>query len=1035
MRLLHFSDFHLNNNTLLKDGLFTIEPFLQSLNTLNNDQPIDLVVFSGDLIDQGGRSFKSAEEAFMSFYDNVIRKVCHKLNLGDDKFIICPGNHDIVRNLDSEITESGCLNTLTSTSKVNSFIRDIRNGGDMSGVKRIVPYKDFLDVLYTPSENLVVSYFESGFKYKIDNRKIGIIAFNSSWRCFGDNDKGNLLIGEDQLINGIKYIKDCDYKIAVIHHFIDQLTDTDKLLSEKLLQSEFDMLLCGHVHSASNKYVIEPQGKLLTLIAPGTLSVNVDTDSKKYSNGFSIIDLNFLDAKMSIKFYSYNFPNPEFNLNTSLGKEGIWAIDLPKSEAIEKEIERQNLIKTINEEHVCKMDMHMLTYSTDTDAPKSLMELFVQPKLTLKASINSDKEETIEDILSIINNKENYLLFGTKESGKTILLDKLICECLNPLNNVTYIPVYIEFSKIASDLVSNIRDYLLVSKEATKAILSTHPILLLVDNLKTSNEFVDLVKIKQLFDLTDEFPNLKIIATYTILYGNEIPEHYTSLDKFKFNTVTIKDFQSKQIRDLTTKWFKDKNLIDKPQKVETLINGFLSLSLPRTPFTVSMFLWIIEKQQNYKPINNSTLIENFIEKLLNKHSKTGILSETFDYQNKVRLLSEIAYKMLKEDGENYSDTHANVFQFISFYLKKKDFSYNVEKILNELIECGIFVKDDNFIRFRFTCFLEYFLVKKMGYDSKFKEEVLDENNYLKYINEIDYFTGLNRDDADILKLIVNRSNIAFKETKEKIQALGHSLDDFFKQSVSQIKIPKNDVTSLVSDYKATEEDLIDMDDAKLLSQKAESGIQKKGKDSAPEAIAKSFILSLKVLKNSEEVEEQNLKLNSLKYILDNSVYFAIFYKIFVSQLIEKKLVPEKEKEEQIQILQFLPWYHETLMNDNMGTQKLSQTLYRKIQEDKSNETISEFEKFLSVFLYADVRGQNYFDVLDEYIKSTNKKYILDMSFIKIMNYYNIRSKDPDSDLKYLNMIGDILIKAKGYSKEDKGKLMEKYKTKKPNKDS
>ncbi|MFA6245929.1 MAG: metallophosphoesterase [Mucilaginibacter sp.] len=1034
MRLLHFSDFHLDNNTLIKDGLFTIQPFLNSIEKINNEQQVDLVVFSGDLIDQGGKSFNSPEQAFLSFYDNVIRKICSKLNIGDDKFIICPGNHDAVRNLDTEITEAGCLNILKSSVKVNDFIKKIRNGGDMSGALRMKPYKDFLDVLYTPSENLYVSFFESGFKYKFDNKKIGIISFNSSWRCYGDTDKGNLLLGEDQLINGIDYLKDCDYRIAVMHHYTDQLFDSDKLISEKLLQSEFDMMLCGHVHSASNRYIIEPQGKLLTLIAPGTLTANINTDYKKYSNGFSTIDLNFLESKIFIKFYEYTFPNSAFSINTAMGKDGLWILDLPKSEEIEKEIERQSLIKTINEEHICKMDMHMLTYSTDTDAPKSLIELFVQPKLALKASINSDKEEVVEDLNTLLKNKENYLLFGTKESGKTILLDKLIHECLNPLNNANYIPVYVEFSKISSDLISNIRDYLLVSKEATKAILDTHPILLLIDNLKASNDFIDLLKIKQLYDLAAEYPKLKIIATYNILYAGEIPEHYTSLDKFKFNNINIKDFQSKQIRELTTKWFKDKDLIDKPQKVETLINGFLALSLPRTPFTVSMFLWIIEKQQNYKPINNSTLIETFIEKLLNKHSKSGILSETFDYQNKVRLLSEIAYKMLKEDGENYSDTHVNIFQFINSYLKKKDFSYNVEKILAELIDSGIFIKEDNSIRFRFTCFLEYFLVKKMGFDPKFKSEVLDEANYLKFINEIDYFTGLNRDDVDILKLIVERSSAEFKEIKEKIRALGHSVDDFFKQSVSKIKIPKNEVTSLVSDYKATEEDLINMDDAKLLSQKTENGIQKKAKDTAPDAIAKSFILSLKVLKNSEEVEEQNLKLNSLKSILDNSIYFAIFYKIFVSQLIENKLIPDNEKEEQIQILQFLPWYHQALMNDNMGTQKLSQTLYRKIQEDKSDNRISDFEKFLSVFLYADVKGHNYFDVLDEYIKNTTKKYILDMSFIKIMNYYNIRSKNPDSDLKYLNMIGDILIKAKGYSKEDKSNLMAKYKTKKPEKD-
>ncbi len=1035
MRILHFSDFHLTKSSLDKDKLFTIQPFLKTLEELNTEQQVDLVVFSGDMIDKGGQSFPTPVDAFISFYDNVIQKVCATLKIEDNKFIIAPGNHDIVRNYDSELIENGCRTTLVTEQAINKFLKEKRNGVDLSGIQRIIPYKDFLEMIYTSSENIALSLFESSFTYKIDNKQIGVVSFNTSWRCYDNDDKGRLLIGEDQLINSLKAVDKCDYKIAILHHHPEHLMDFDRLITEKILQSNFDLLLCGHVHSADNKYIIEPHGQLLTLIAPGTLASNVDSDSKRYSNGFSVIDLNFIEGKITTTFYTYSSLNTKFHINTAVGKSGIWEIELPKTESIEREIEKQKLLNSIKEEHSSKCDTHLLTYNTDTDAPKSLMELFVQPKLTYKASIDSEKEEVIDDLMDVLKNADNYLFFGTKEAGKTLLLDRLIHECISTRTLNSYVPVYIEFSKISSDIVTNIRDYLLISKEATKNALNTHSILLLIDDLKLNNDFVDLLKIKQLIDLKGAYHKIKIICTYQVLFDNEIPEYFELLEKLSFKTITIKDFQSKQIRELTTKWFKDKELLDKPQKVETLINGFLALSLPRTPFAVSMFLWIIEKQQNYKPINNSTLIENFIEKLLSKHARGGILSESFDYQNKVRLLSEIAYKMLKDDRANYSDTHANVIQFISQYLRKKDFTFNVEKILNELVDCGIFIKDGNSLRFRFNCFFEYFLVKKMGYDSLFKKEVLDEKNYINFLNEIDYYTGLHRDDTEILKLVLDRADLALHEIKTKIKQAKPSIDDFFMQTTSQIKTKKDEMTNLVSDFKATEEDLMQIEDAKLLSQASETGIRKKHEKSPPDALAKSYILSLKVLKNSEEVDEPNLKLTSLKRVLDNGVVFAIFYKIFMLHLIMQKLIPEKEKDEQMEILQFLPWYHEMLMNDNMGTQKLSQTLYRKIQEDKLDDETSDFEKFLSVFLYADVRGQNYFEVLSEFISSTSKKYILDMSFAKIMSYYNYRSKDKDSDLKYLNMIGDILIKAKGYSREDKSSMMNQYKVKRQNKES
>ena len=43
----------------------------------------------------------------------------------------------------------------------------------------------------------------------------------------------------------------------------------------------------------------------------------------------------------------------------------------------------------------------------------------------------------------------------------------------------------------------------------------------------------------------------------------------------------------------------------------------------------------------------------------------------------------------------------------------------------------------------------------METDPEFKKEVLDENNYLKYCNEINYYTGLHRGEAEILKNVVD----------------------------------------------------------------------------------------------------------------------------------------------------------------------------------------------------------------------------------------------------------------------------------------
>lgn len=63
MRILHFSDFH-----LAKDGIeqssHLVDRMLDCLRPLNRQRQFDLILFTGDLVDQGGSSFDSPQEAY-----------------------------------------------------------------------------------------------------------------------------------------------------------------------------------------------------------------------------------------------------------------------------------------------------------------------------------------------------------------------------------------------------------------------------------------------------------------------------------------------------------------------------------------------------------------------------------------------------------------------------------------------------------------------------------------------------------------------------------------------------------------------------------------------------------------------------------------------------------------------------------------------------------------------------------------------------------------------------------------------------------
>ena len=57
MRILHFSDFHLRPNGLGKRSMDIFHRMMEKLQEINQEENIDLVIFSGDMIDKGGKDF------------------------------------------------------------------------------------------------------------------------------------------------------------------------------------------------------------------------------------------------------------------------------------------------------------------------------------------------------------------------------------------------------------------------------------------------------------------------------------------------------------------------------------------------------------------------------------------------------------------------------------------------------------------------------------------------------------------------------------------------------------------------------------------------------------------------------------------------------------------------------------------------------------------------------------------------------------------------------------------------------------------
>ena len=173
-----------------------------------------------------------------------------------------------------------------------------------------------------------------------------------------------------------------------------------------------------------------------------------------------------------------------------------------------------------------------------------------------------------------------------------------------------------------------------------------------------------------------------------------------------------------------------------------------------------------------------------------------------------------------------------------------------------------------------------------------------------------------------------------------------------------------------------------------------------------------------------------MKDKSYSNIIKCSMAFSVLYKSYLEQYIEKRDKDNRPIEQQLLMLKnFIPLLSEMSLFSLMGSKKLSAVIRDKINKDYQDKNISDFERFISVFLYADIKGPEYEKYMIKFVRDIKYSYLFDMTLIKIISFYFFSSKTHEMDKQYLNIIADLIIKFKGEKRVIKGKIFEKFRDK------
>jgi predicted MPP superfamily phosphohydrolase len=291
-RILHLSDLHART-----DQRWSTAPLLLEAKKIllaeANDQNIDVLAFTGDIAYSGKREeYDIAAEWIEGFCLSS-----SGLNLDCSRVLFVPGNHDVDRSL---ITKSA-----------QAIEQKLRSATSISGAAECLDASDITDNLL--ARHKAYSDFcmrirgdatlsLPSWTHSIDSpgQKIVFEGFCSSALSSGDNDRGNLIIGQPQITEVVTRRPDADILIALVHHPLSYLKDFDLEAFEDHLRSNHSLLLRGHLHRHDSVYRQGANGSYLEL-ATGSLH-----DTIERPNSFSIIDLADDLQSVSIRVFTWS---------------------------------------------------------------------------------------------------------------------------------------------------------------------------------------------------------------------------------------------------------------------------------------------------------------------------------------------------------------------------------------------------------------------------------------------------------------------------------------------------------------------------------------------------------------------------------------------------------------------------------------------------------------------------------------------------------------------------------------------------------
>lgn len=1003
INLIHISDLHMDSSNTgnLKSIIKSIIEDLKK----QDDFAIDMICFTGDIINSG----QNDGELYNVAIEHMITPIMEATHLEKTNFFACQGNHENDLSLFDDVVYEGMNSYLKDENK---FKKLWQNNKIFSYVNKSTEnFNRFLESINNDMQSL--SKLTSCAIRNYDDYSIGIVILNSSWRSCGESEKdyGNLIIGACELERALNKIADTDFKIAMFHHPIEYICEIDRVECEKLL-NKFDLILNGHTHNP------EQFQKFSDITNTVYLTAGQLNDTSGYRNGYTIIEINPFTKEVTTTFRKYFSKRNCFDISSEENETGKFVYNLKTDNNALKEAYNisKNLI-SYYEELLKKKLITNLFYSEDKCR-------YIEPYIKNNSEFTeftTDEDEKIFTIDEILSNHEKYSLFGKANYGKSTTLKILAHTSCLLFEKYRKCAVFIDLNcfdfngknqilRAIKKFINKTCDYKKAEESLIEEMLEDNYMVLLIDNF----DITEKKHTKVIEDFVEKYPTAQLIITQQ----EDILDYYNFeriFENFKgFERLYIQPVKKIDIIEFAERYTEETSYENIYSIIDKTTGAISELGMGKTPFNIIMLMNIYGDDSEYTVINEANVVERFMELLLEKVNFSENSVSTFDFRNKEDFLISLAKYMHENNSYVISLTEYN--GIIENFFEPVGLDYHKSKFDILFFEKRVLLQEDGEVSFSYKFILEYYIAKtfiKHG----LPKDICKNYNYLKYSNELNYYSGINREINELFEKI----EIDIQELLNKYN------DDIQHEKEYNIDLPIKFTAPQRTLTVAQKSELTDRPDKSQnynphdykKHEYTDSDNQYSGIDFSKEAIISILNIYGRLIRNMDylPIERKITSINNCinccciilnqfcEYLIDtaNQKYVEIKENLELDDNIEDV---DKFINDSISMLKMvMPIAIESMLFEWIGNKKLL-PIFDAIHKRNEYSVLGDF--FFSS-LYMDLKSPSSYEKIRGMIKYTGNESILKLIYAKLISIY-MTTTSAYEEKKVEELIIDLVIK-------------------------